>query len=88
MPSEVWRPLPTVNYVFDALRRLTRDGDRPTRLLDLMAEVERTAGSKVSYTDLVRALARLEILGYVRVTASTSLDEYIVELRKARAGQA
>ena len=82
MPSEVWRPLPLLNYAYDAIRRLTRDGDRPTRLLDVMAEVERMTGTKVSYGDLIRAVTRLEILGYIRVTASTSMDEYLIELRR------
>ena len=82
MTSEVWTPLPLLNHVYEAIVEVTRGGDRPAKLLDVMATVEKRAKTKVSYAELVKEIMRLEILGYVKFTSSHPIDEAIVELRR------
>lgn len=80
MASDVWRPIPLINYVYEVIVRATKSGERPAKVVDIIVGLEKRAGFRPSYSELANVLLRLETLGYIRVTSSRTFEEYLVEL--------
>ena len=77
--SKVWRPLPIINIVHEAIVELTDGGEKPVLDEDIKGFIESRYGVKLSDTDLFKALIRLELLGVVRVSSSMR-DSLLVKL--------
>ncbi len=78
----VWSGTPVLNAVYEALRRLTKDGESMVTESELLSDLERS-GFKLSPMDLAKVLVTLEILGYVSVHYSTK-DENLIKLLRRR----
>jgi len=77
-----WTSSPVVNIVYEAVKRLTRNGETPVVESELLSDLERH-GYKLSPMDLAKALIILEILGYVSVRYSTSRENLVYLVRRS-----
>jgi len=76
----VWRSLPVINAVYEAILALTNGGTSQVNEGDLYPELERR-GYKLSPMDMAKILMMLEIYGYI-VVESSGKDEKIIRLAK------
>ncbi|GAB6148237.1 hypothetical protein [Stetteria hydrogenophila] len=80
--NEVWLPVPLINYVYEVIVRVTKSGERPAKIVDILVGLEKLAGIRPSPAELANTLLKLETLGYIRMTSSRDFEEYLVELIK------
>ena len=77
----VWRSLPVINAVYEAILSLTKGkNESQVNEVDLYPELERM-GYKLSPIDVSKALMTLEMYGYI-VVESSGRDEKIIRLAK------
>ena len=75
----VWSQQPLINMVYDALKRLSKNGEAVVEEHELLAELAKL-GESVSRRDLAKALMTLEILGYIATQASR--EELLISFLK------
>ena len=76
-----WHETPLRNKVYEAIKRLSRNGEVPVPEPDIISYLN-SMGVNISKKDLVNALIVLEQLGYIVVSSSTK-DERLIKLVKS-----
>ena len=76
-----WHETPNINSVYEALRRLTKDGSIPVEEQDLYYALERM-GRRLGASELAKNLLVLEILGKIHVSTSSEKEKLIVLRRE------